>query len=282
MTRYRIRFLLHELDLPLGETLIGRSAGCQLTLDDPLISRTHARFIVTNEIATVEDLGSRNGVRVNGKLITGPTELGDGDRVRIGTQQFVVRCIAGGETKTRHVTGFLIHCTSCELPYPTELGACPHCGEGAAPLAEETTNTVQTAWNLELLVETLKRAESLGRGADIERLLLKAREEVRRSPELVDRRRIDQLAQAAVRLSIAKGDMEWARWALSLYSAHGLVPLGELSERLSELPETDRTTLAPAVDQVLKSARPENLRDPSEQEVIQTLRVLTRKTGASV
>jgi pSer/pThr/pTyr-binding forkhead associated (FHA) protein len=95
LARFRLRFLLQEIDLPQGDTLIGRSAGCQVTLDDPLVSREHARIRIAGGVATVEDLGSRNGVQLGGQLITRSAPLSNGDRIRIGTQELVFFSGAG-------------------------------------------------------------------------------------------------------------------------------------------------------------------------------------------
>ena len=58
MARYRLRFLLQEFDLPRGATILGRSSDCHVTIEDPLVSRQHARIMVRGEEATLEDLGS--------------------------------------------------------------------------------------------------------------------------------------------------------------------------------------------------------------------------------
>ena len=51
MARYRLRFLLQEFDLPRGTTLIGRSSECQVTIEDPLVSRQHARILIDGDEA---------------------------------------------------------------------------------------------------------------------------------------------------------------------------------------------------------------------------------------
>src|SRR3954469_23152323 len=89
LARFRLRFLLQEIDLPQGDTVIGRSATCQVTIEDPLVSREHARIRIAGDRATIEDLGSRNGVQVAGVAIAGLHSLRDGERVRIGTQEMV-------------------------------------------------------------------------------------------------------------------------------------------------------------------------------------------------
>ncbi|HSQ63044.1 MAG TPA: FHA domain-containing protein, partial [Polyangiaceae bacterium] len=64
--RFRLRYMNHDLELNEGEFVVGRNASCQLSLDDPLVSRRHAVFNVRADTVTVEDLGSRNGVSLNG------------------------------------------------------------------------------------------------------------------------------------------------------------------------------------------------------------------------
>ena len=64
--------------------VIGRHPECDLVLESgAVVSRQHARLFSRNGGYACEDLGSRNGTFVNGKLINGPTQLQDGDTVRI-------------------------------------------------------------------------------------------------------------------------------------------------------------------------------------------------------
>lgn len=66
-----------------GESTIGRADKCDITLADTMASRVHAKFIVS-DVVEVADLGSTNGVLVNGEQISRPRRLQDGDRVLIG------------------------------------------------------------------------------------------------------------------------------------------------------------------------------------------------------
>lgn len=91
MNAFRIRYLRHELNLTEGEFMIGRSASCQISLDDPLVSRNHAKLILHADQLVVEDLGSRNGIRVNAERITKRTHpLAIGDRIGVGSQELIV------------------------------------------------------------------------------------------------------------------------------------------------------------------------------------------------
>jgi predicted component of type VI protein secretion system len=150
-SRYRLRFLLQEFDLPPGQTLIGRGDDCQVTIFDPSISRRHARIFVDDHHATLEDLGSRNGCRVNGKYIKGVVELREGDRIRIGTQELVVSEVLATSQIVHRATGSLCFCGACRAAYAKEMDSCPHCGStlrGPNPLAhcdadEDTEDLVQ-------------------------------------------------------------------------------------------------------------------------------------------
>ncbi len=74
--RFRLRFELQEFELYPGDTIIGRSDDCQITISDPLISRRHARIRVIGEQALLEDLGSRNGCRVSDQGLRSAGQLG--------------------------------------------------------------------------------------------------------------------------------------------------------------------------------------------------------------
>ena len=88
--RFRLRHRKRELDLSEGSLTVGRSSSCQLFLDDPLVSRRHAVFLVAGSGVTVEDLQSRNGVLVNGRRIEARTALQPGDHVLIGSAELTL------------------------------------------------------------------------------------------------------------------------------------------------------------------------------------------------
>jgi Protein of unknown function (DUF3662)/FHA domain len=73
---------------PSGGT-IGRSRDCDIVLDDVGISRRHAEIRPAQDGWTVEDLGSTNGVIVNGRNTRGPQPLHSGDRVELGSTEIV-------------------------------------------------------------------------------------------------------------------------------------------------------------------------------------------------
>src|SRR3974377_1091088 len=88
--RFRLRYLQHDLELSEGEFVLGRSAECQLSLDDPLVSRRHALLLVASDGVTIWDLRSRNGVTVNGRPIVGRMTLSSGNKIGIGSQELTL------------------------------------------------------------------------------------------------------------------------------------------------------------------------------------------------
>lgn len=72
--------------LPPGQvTVIGRGADADLTLEDPRISRRHARITTNSKgVPVLEDLGSSNGTFVNGSRIQ-RQELKEGDTLQFGS-----------------------------------------------------------------------------------------------------------------------------------------------------------------------------------------------------
>lgn len=67
-----------------GANIIGRAPDATIQIDSPGVSRYHARIVVSKGEATVEDLGSKNGTRVTGELITTPAHLSDGSEILLG------------------------------------------------------------------------------------------------------------------------------------------------------------------------------------------------------
>jgi hypothetical protein len=74
--------------VPPGGVLLGRSRDCDVVLADANVSRRHAEVRPgAAGIWTIADLGSTNGVRINGRQIAGTQPLAAGDRIVLGTAE---------------------------------------------------------------------------------------------------------------------------------------------------------------------------------------------------
>lgn len=70
--------------LEKGEMFIGRDLNNDLVINDPEVSRRHARLFLQGANYALEDLGSTNGTSVNGQRIIGPYILRPGEVITLG------------------------------------------------------------------------------------------------------------------------------------------------------------------------------------------------------
>jgi DNA-binding winged helix-turn-helix (wHTH) protein len=92
-----------EYPLAPGDHVIGRERGADLCFEAPSVSRRHARIAVSGDVATISDLGSRNGTTVNATAVTRPTPLHIGDQIAIGDVEIVYHAAAIGSEETRPI-----------------------------------------------------------------------------------------------------------------------------------------------------------------------------------
>ena len=280
MARYRLRLLLQEFDLPRGTTLIGRSYDCHVTIEDPLVSRQHARIEVEGERVTVFDLGSRNGVKVNGGPIKGSVDLRHGDRVRIGTQELVFTRVEARPPEPSRTTGFLQHCHVCRMPYPREAGACPSCGTVVADEETQLEVKSESAWTFELQVQVLERALAMTRLEDAGRILTRAKAQLEESlarQETIDGKQLALLVVSALRTSFLSRDPYWALWSAEVYHRVSFVPspevLGWFQQLYGRYPELEAPILA-----LVEHHRGRGVAlSPDETSVLTRLETLTKK-----
>jgi predicted component of type VI protein secretion system len=74
--------------IPAAGATIGRSRDCDVVLADANVSRRHAQVLpAAAGTWTIADLGSTNGVLLNGRRISGAAQLTPGDRIALGTAE---------------------------------------------------------------------------------------------------------------------------------------------------------------------------------------------------
>jgi predicted component of type VI protein secretion system len=237
---FRLRHLQHNFELTQGEFVIGRSAECQLALDDPLVSRKHAMLAISADSVVIKDLGSRNGVVVNGIKIDQSRVLLDGDRIVIGSQEMTI--ISWRPTKiddpnymARRRTGS--QTLSSILP--------SHLKErmGSEPIKEPAKRVD----SFPLLSTLADKALALGRPEDAERILSSLMAEVLKNaqsskPPPTDT--IDQAGQYGVRLAGATAKGSWVDYVVALYTAvHRPIPAALVDELHTVLRKTSAVDL---------------------------------------
>ena len=93
-----------EIALCEGEHLLGRDPDVLVRISSPKVSRHHARIVVRDGRAVLEDLGSKNGTCLGGSRIDGPSELADRSEIWIGSEVLTFRAVPATlttETATR-------------------------------------------------------------------------------------------------------------------------------------------------------------------------------------
>jgi hypothetical protein len=83
----RLRVGQHTEIVGSGGATLGRSRDCDVVLDDPNVSRHHAEVRPSGGSWIVNDLGSTNGIKLNGRRIRGPESLKRGDVIELGTSR---------------------------------------------------------------------------------------------------------------------------------------------------------------------------------------------------
>ncbi len=83
--------VIEHFSFEKGTISIGRDPGCDLKIDNPVLSRKHAQITSENGQHFIEDLGSTNGVFLRDQKIAGKTPLKDGDEFKIDKFTFHVK-----------------------------------------------------------------------------------------------------------------------------------------------------------------------------------------------
>lgn len=236
---FRLRYQAHDLELPLGDFVVGRSTECQLSLDDPLVSRRHAVLRVRRDGASVQDLGSRNGVSVNGVKINGERELSPGDRVAIGSQEMVFNVAAdthpaasAGEEVYRRATQTLGAAYVMDLRSAVEAAKESKDKEAKEGKDKEssavrptiadppTADASRSVQSFQLLGGVADKALAMNKAEDAERILQVLLNDVMsrvRDGQTVDASVAEPAVRYAARLAGATGKSSWAEYTFELY-----------------------------------------------------------------
>jgi predicted component of type VI protein secretion system len=213
--RFRLRYLQHDLELNEGTFAVGRNASCQLSLDDPLVSRRHAIFELSGGTVTIEDLNSRNGVIVNGHRIESKVNLTVGDRVLIGSQELTLLAARDGG----HVTGGGVG----KMTLPKMKVSTPSSGFPPVQIdSDPEPSMVRRADQFKLLSGVAEKALAMGKAGEAERLLASALADVieaTRAGRPLPPTLVDQAAKFSAKLATATGKGGWADYVIELYAA---------------------------------------------------------------
>ncbi len=269
MARFRLRYQSTDLEMPIGEFVVGRSSSCHLALDDALVSRRHAIFHVNAQGVEVEDLGSRNGVTVNGQLIEGRQVLKHLDRVIIGAQELLLVRVQDDATRA-------------------ERGARPTLAGMTLDLPVMRTDDIPDEATLHRSESVLDRiadkALALGRYDEAERMLGRRLKEM--LTEAQDGKKLTDeklFAATSYALKLAEGTRkgQWVDWIFEIHDAAQRLIDAEAIGRLHDLVRRIRYPGGRALKTYLANmrSRAESF-TPSQRFLLQRLEGLERVVGA--
>jgi hypothetical protein len=116
-----------ESPFPLAESItIGRAKDCDLPLDDNRASRQHARLERRPDGYWISDLGSSNGVFLNGNRITEPIRLTLQDEIQIGDT--TLKAVAIMSSPPQDATVINLKSPVIRTPDQPIVRKCPQCG----------------------------------------------------------------------------------------------------------------------------------------------------------
>ncbi len=262
---------------------MGRNASCQLSLDDPLVSRRHALIIVSGAQVTVQDLGSRNGVLVNGEKIDGAVPIGNGDRILIGAQEMTV--VEGPVVASLPRRSHPLNRTMPKLPVSsgTRSTSPPNkSSSSSSPPDRDDTDVsmVRRQDAFSLLTGVADKALAMGRVAEAERILASPLADVieaSRCGKQLTSTLVDQAARFSAKLATATGKSTWADYVIELYTAQKrpcpAVVIDELYTAMRRVTTMDLPRLRELIEALKRDI---NSFGPGDRFLIQRLEGLER------
>jgi pSer/pThr/pTyr-binding forkhead associated (FHA) protein len=223
---FRIRYLAHDLELQIGDFVVGRGPECQLAVDDPLVSRKHAALRVSATGVVAQDLGSRNGVLINGVKLEGSRELVPGDKIRIGNQEIVVyktddaRTISYPDEEQRRAMQTIGGMHVADIHASIEAAAMDSKANPDGRMhASETARRFQS---VRLLCGVADKALALGRADEAERILASLLQAILKKTKEGSRPKggvAEYAALYAARLAAATTKGSWVDYVFDLYTS---------------------------------------------------------------
>jgi pSer/pThr/pTyr-binding forkhead associated (FHA) protein len=250
-----------SIELRRGQVLIGRSSGCHIVLEDNMVSRRHAELRVTDDAVTVHDLGSVNGIYVNGERVRDLRRLYEGDRLQIGQRELTLKSVARDSVPSA----------------PDRLTAETLHGNPLPPVPSSNEDTTHIGDVFEVLGSVADKVLVLERGEEAERILSGVLQSVLR--EVMEGRpsTAEQAAMYAVRIAGATGRPNWLDYTVELYATLGRVMPAPVVDKLYDVVRRARgmniAALRAYVASLQQSAS--SLR-PAERFVVQRLEGLER------
>jgi pSer/pThr/pTyr-binding forkhead associated (FHA) protein len=211
--RFWLDYRGHQFELRMGEMVLGRSAGCQIVLDDALVSRRHARIVRSADRVELEDLGSANGVLLNGARVAGRHPLQPGDEITIGQQRMVLR--AGTRFREQQQRERFMAATLSGVESSSLMS------DEVATADSPDSESTHRGNALTLLGGVADKVLALGRGDEAEKILGAFLENLineARTGRLPDLATATKAVEYAVKLAAVMDRAKWVDYCVEFYT----------------------------------------------------------------
>ncbi len=220
--QFRLRYGAHDIELTPGEFVIGRSEECQLALDDAMVSRRHLSLRISSSSVVAVDLGSRNGVTINGVKLKSERLLVDGDRLKIGQHELILQILRNKQPHERRLSTRTLQAVDIRDLESTEV-------KGERPRSSTPPDGGSKAVaSFATFAQLANKAFALGRVDEAERILTRPLADIMEGlknggespPQL-----LDKAASYALRLATEASKPSWIDWVIEAYhEAERLLP----------------------------------------------------------
>ena len=214
--------------MPDGTYVIGRSTDCDIHVDNPHVSRQHARVTIRGPRLVIEDLSSRNGVFVGSHKVQGRFEVEGDAEINVAGEIIDLRGEGSppGDERPGEVTG--VHDSDRRRDENATQSA-----EHDEDWDDEEESTLNTD-GFALLSGVVDKMLALGRGEDAERLVaghLATLLTQATSGVAISAEGCEKAARYATKLGSAMQKGAWIDYVFDLYLAARLViPVGVVDE----------------------------------------------------
>jgi hypothetical protein len=240
-----------------GDTVIGRDAECHVALDDGLASRRHDVLHVSDARVMLEDLGSRNGTTLDGRLIGAVVVAGHLSKVTIGGTTFTII-----DTEKQRARA---HTVRTEVARRSPSGGVM---TGESSTAGFTSTAVPDLASVE------RARDALVRGAF---------DECAASSAIVARRQVNLgvrahegvvrgVSEVLVGLARRTGDRGWLDGVFQVHAVTGRMLPGDLADQIAELPAKGSVK---HVREYVEMARARSRSTPAELRALERLEKLS-------
>ncbi len=236
---YALRYLSKEYRVSAVGLSLGRDPRSDVVLEDAMVSRAHARVLYDSRGLLLEDLGSRNGVYVNGRRGAAVEALRAGDVLTIGKQ--VLNVLEAEHELDQipsnpHLRHTLPQIDVADLFSDSDVEPSIRTHATGVLLGPDDATSLRRLELLRLLGEVAEKSVALGRPSDAERVLSHVLEEVRSGlarGKTTDADLLHHAARRALFLAAACDKASWLRYVIDVYAGAGVTPPGEVADKIA-------------------------------------------------